>query len=77
MMQNKPETKRIIAAGMLFAAIYSYSVFELGRELGQVESSSDFYHRQLRSLRLRDCGGGGHSEQLFGHVHIAKTAGTS
>lgn len=74
MMQNKPETKRIIAAGMLFAAIYSVSVFELGREIGQVESSSGFYHRQLRSLR--DCGGG-HSEQLFGHVHIAKTAGTS
>ena len=75
MMQNKPETKRIIVAGILFAAIYSVGVFELGREIGQVESS-DFFHRQLRSLRsLKDCGG--HAKKLFGHVHMAKTAGTS
>jgi len=75
MMQNKPETKRIIVAGILFAAIYSVGVFELGREIGQVESS-EFFHRQLRSLRsLKDCGG--HAKKLFGHVHMAKTAGTS
>ena len=75
MMQRKPETKRIVVAGILFAAIYSVGVFELGREIGQVESS-DFFHRQLRSLReLQDCGG--HAKKIFGHVHMAKTAGTS
>jgi len=74
-MQRKPETRRIIYGGVLFAAIYSVGVFELGREIGQVESS-DFFHRQLRSLRsLHDCGG--HAKKIFGHVHMAKTAGTS
>ena len=68
-MQSKPETKRVIAAGILFAAIYSVGVFELGRELGHVESSDLLFHRQL-SLRC-------HSKKLFGHVHMAKTAGTS
>ncbi len=74
MMQRKPETKRIIATGILFAAIYSIGVFELGREIGQVESS-DLFHRQLRSRSLKDCGG--HAKKIFGHVHMAKTAGTS
>ena len=77
MMQNsnnKPETKRIIAGGILFAALYSIGVFELGREIGTVESSSDYFHRQLRSSlssrSLQDCGG--HPKKLFGHVHMAK-----
>jgi hypothetical protein len=71
-MQNstKPETKRMIVGGILFAALYSIGVFELGREIGTVESS-DYFHRQLRSLRsLQDCGG--HAKKLFGHVHMAK-----
>jgi hypothetical protein len=72
MMQNntnniKPETKRIITGGILFAALYSIGIFELGREIGSVESS-DYFHRQLRSLQ--DCGG--HAKKLFGHVHMAK-----
>jgi len=39
MMQNsnKPETKRIIVGGILFAALYSIGVFELGREIGTLK----------------------------------------
>lgn len=69
LIQRKPETKRIIAAGILFATIYSIGVFELGREFGQLDSN-DLFRRQLS-----DCGG--HSKKIFGHVHVAKTAGTS
>lgn len=71
MMQNsnKPETKRMIIGGILFAALYSIGVFELGREIGTVESSV-YFHRQLRSRSLEDCGG--HAKKLFGHVHVAK-----
>ncbi len=68
-----------IAAGVLFAAIYSVGVFELGRGIGQVESSDFIHpHQQLRSLRsrsLHDCGC--HAKKIFGHVHVAKTGGTS
>lgn len=71
-IQRKLETKRIISASLLVGAIYTIGVFELGREIGTVESS-DLFRRQLRSLK--DCGG--HAKVLFGHVHMAKTGGTS
>jgi hypothetical protein len=61
-IQRKLETKRIIAASLLVGAIYTIGVFELGREIGTVESS-DLFRRQLRSLK--DCGG--HAKVLFGH----------
>jgi len=73
-IQRKPETKRILTAALLVGTIYTIGVFELGREIGTVESS-DLFRRQLRSRFLVDCGG--HAKVLFGHVHMAKTAGTS
>lgn len=76
LLQRKPETKRVLAASLLIGTVYTVGVFELGREIGSVESS-DLFHRQLRAAArtLKDCGG--HAKVLFGHVHMAKTGGTS
>lgn len=74
-IQRKPETKKIVAAALLVGTVYTIGVFELGREMGTVQSS-DLFHRQLRAIRrLKDCGG--HAKTLYGHVHMAKTGGTS
>ena len=50
MMQSKPETKRVIAAGILFAAIYSVGVFELGRNWVKLNPQTYCYSRQLEQL---------------------------
>lgn len=73
MIQQKP--RPILAIGIVVATIYTIGVFELGHELGQVESE-ELFHRQLRVSRMTlDCGG--HPKKLYGHIHMAKTGGTS
>lgn len=74
MIQQK--SRVTLATGILLAAIYSIGLFEMGRELGQVESE-ELFHRQLRvhSRSALDCGG--HPKKIYGHIHMAKTGGTS
>jgi hypothetical protein len=44
-------------------------------KIGQCDSvSKDFFHRRRQLRALRDFG---HANKIFGHVHVAKTGGSS
>ena len=44
-------------------------------KIGQCDSvSKDFFHRRRQLRALRDFG---HANKIFGHIHVAKTGGSS
>ena len=76
-INNIWKPKVILATAIGFTVLYSGCLIELGRELGHADIMEvSFRQRSLRADRnLQDCGG--HPTKLYGHVHMAKTAGTS
>mmetsp|Transcript_25269 Transcript_25269/g.53384 ORF Transcript_25269/g.53384 Transcript_25269/m.53384 type:complete len:300 (+) Transcript_25269:136-1035(+) len=66
-------------ASVILATIYSIGLIQLGIEIGQIIHSEEPFHpqRQLRGVERKAIDCGGHPKKLYGHIHIAKTGGTS
>ena len=77
LINNIWKPKVILATAIGFTVLYSGCLIELGRELGHADIMEvSFHRRSLRADRnLQDCGG--HPTKLYGHVHMAKTGGSS
>lgn len=59
--------------GILLFSLYSIGLVEYGREIGQMIPANQLRGRGRR--QLLNCGG--HPKKIYGHVHIAKTGGSS
>eukprot|EP00581_Thalassiosira_minuscula_P016162 CAMPEP_0183729840 /NCGR_PEP_ID=MMETSP0737-20130205/31358_1 /TAXON_ID=385413 /ORGANISM="Thalassiosira miniscula, Strain CCMP1093" /LENGTH=302 /DNA_ID=CAMNT_0025962147 /DNA_START=19 /DNA_END=927 /DNA_ORIENTATION=+ len=76
MIPFQQNPKAILVTGILLATLYSIGLVEIGIEIGQIDVKEQF-RRQLRGDRRNMIECGGHPQKLYGHVHVAKTGGSS